>query len=68
MITELQAFASDAIQNSIKVDHSAKWREWNCGKKRTERRLPCYLNKDFYIPKFDEMTLEAFNLLKDTNE
>ena len=53
---------------TIKVDHSAKWREWNCGKKRTERRLPCYLNKDFYIPKFNEMTLEAFNLLKDTNE
>jgi hypothetical protein len=26
--------------------------------------LPCYLNQDFYIPKFEEMTLETIELLE----
>jgi hypothetical protein len=37
---------------------------WNFGKKPIEKRLPCYLNQGFYIPKFEEMTLETIELLE----
>ncbi len=67
MTIESPVYASDATWNSIKANHSAKWREWNCGKMPTEKRLPCYLNKDIYIPRFEEMTLEAVELLKEIN-
>jgi len=64
MITESQVYALSATQNSIKVDHSAKWREWNCGKKPTGELLPSYLKKDIYIPSFKNMTLELVVLQK----
>ena len=64
MITESQAYALSATQSSIKVDHSAKWREWSCGKKRTGELLPSYLNKGIYIPEFTNMNLEVFTLQK----
>ena len=62
--TELPASATPATQNLTKARNSAKWKEWNCGKKPTEKRLPCYLNQDTYIPKFQEMTFETLELLK----
>lgn len=62
MITESQAYASSATPNSIKADHSAKWREWNCGKKRTGELLPNYSSKDIYIPEFTNMNLEIHTL------
>ena len=70
MITELPAYASNAMQNLTKEQKCQKMNVWNFGKKRTEERLPCYLNKGFYIPKFEEMTFETvklLNLLNDNN-
>lgn len=64
MTIELQAFALDATVNLTKGKPLAKQREWICGKKRTEKRLPSYLNKGFYIPKFHEMTYESVELLE----
>jgi len=34
----------------------------------TEKRLPCYSSKGFYIPKFEEMTYETVELLEMLNE
>lgn len=62
MIIELQASALNATRNLTKVDHSAKWREWNCGKKPTGELLPSYLNKGIYIPEFTNMNLEVHTL------
>ena len=62
MITESQAYALSATQSSIKVDHSAKGREWSCGKKRTGELLPNYSSKDIYIPEFTNMNLEIHTL------
>ena len=65
MTTELPVCASNAIQNSIKEKTLQKSKEWNCGKKRTEKRLPCYLNQGFYIPNFSDMTFETVELLNE---
>jgi len=64
MTTELQASATNATMKLTKDQNSAKQRDWTSGKNRTEKRLPSYSSKDFYIPKFDEMTYEAVKLLK----
>ena len=64
MITELPVYASDAIQNSTKELKCQRSKGWNFGKKPIEKRLPCYLNQGFYIPKFEEMTLETIELLE----
>ena len=45
-----------------------KKKELSFGKHRTEKRLPVYLNKDFYIPKFEEMDYDAVMLLRQINE
>lgn len=67
MTIELPQCVLPATQNSIKAQISAKQREWLGGKKRTEKRLPCYLNQGFYIPSFDEMTQDAVELLNSLN-
>jgi len=65
MITELPVCASNATQNLTKAKISAKQKDWNYGKKRTEKRLPCYLNQGFYIPNFSDMTFETVELLNE---
>ena len=67
MTTELPQCVTPATQNSTKVRHLAKQREWLGGKKRTEKRLPCYLNQGFYIPSFEQMTQDAVELLNSLN-
>lgn len=62
MTIESQAYASPATQTLTKGKTLASPKEWNYGKKRTEKRLPCYLNGGFYIPNFSEMSLETINL------
>ena len=64
MTTELPAYALDATQNLTKELKCQKPKGWNFGKKPIEKRLPCYLNQGFYIPKFEEMTLETIELLE----
>lgn len=59
-----QAYASNATTKSTKGQISARQKDWTCGKKRTEKRLPCYLNEGFYIPKFEEMDYDTVELLK----
>ena len=66
-ITESHHSATPVTQKSTKVQHLAKQREWVGGKKRTERRLPSYLNQGFYIPSFEEMTQDAVELLNSLN-
>ena len=67
MTTELPQCVTPATQKSIKGQISPKQREWLGGKKRTEKRLPCYLNQGFYIPSFEEMTQDAVELLNSLN-
>jgi hypothetical protein len=67
MTTESHHFALPVTQKSTKVRHLAKQREWLGGKKRTEKRLPCYLNQGFYIPSFEQMTQDAVELLNSLN-
>jgi hypothetical protein len=67
MIIELPAYVSDATQNSIKGLKCQRSKGWNFGKKPIEKRLPCYSNQDFYIPKFEEMSLETIELLEMLN-
>jgi hypothetical protein len=62
--TELPVYVSDATQNLTKGQKCLKAKGWNFGKKRTEKRLPCYLNQGTYIPKFQEMTFETIELLQ----
>ena len=64
MTIESQASASSATTKSTKDQISARQKDWTCGKKRTEKRLPCYLNEGFYIPKFEEMDYDTVELLK----
>jgi hypothetical protein len=64
MTIELQASASNATTKSTKDQISAKQRDWTGGKKRTEKRLPCYLNEAFYIPKFEEMDYDTVQVLQ----
>lgn len=64
MTIELQASVSNATTKSTKDQISARQKDWTCGKKRTEKRLPCYLNEGFYIPKFEEMDYDTVELLK----
>ena len=66
-ITESAHYVLPVTQKSTKVQHLAKQREWNGGKKRTEKRLPCYLNQGFYIPSFEQMTQDAVELLNSLN-
>ena len=66
-ITESAHYVLPVTQKSTKVRHLAKQREWLGGKKRTEKRLPCYLNQDFYIPSFEQMTQDAVELLNSLN-
>jgi hypothetical protein len=66
-ITELPHCVLPVTQKSTKVQHLAKQKDWNGGKKRTEKRLPSCLNQGFYIPSFEEMTLEAMELLNSLN-
>ena len=63
-ITELPACVTNATQNLTKEQKCQKPKGWNFGKKRTEKRLPCYLNQAFYIPKFEEMTQDTVELLE----
>ena len=63
MITELPVYATNATMKLTKVASCQNKKDWTCGKIRTETRLPAYLNKAFYIPKFEEMTYEATRLL-----
>ena len=63
-ITELPVYALPATQNLTKELKCQKPKGWNFGKKRTEKRLPCYLNQDFYIPRFEEMTQDTVELLE----
>ncbi len=63
-ITELPACVTNATQNLTKEQKCQKPKEWNFGKKRIEKRLPCYLNQGFYIPKFEEMTQDTVELLE----
>ena len=65
--TELPQCVLPVTQKSTKVRHLAKQKEWLCGKKRTEKRLPCYLNQGFYIPSFEQMTQDAVELLNSLN-
>ena len=66
-ITESAHYVLPVTQKSTKVRHLAKQREWLGGKKRTEKRLPCYLNQGFYIPSFEQMTQDAVELLNSLN-
>jgi hypothetical protein len=65
--TESHHFALPVTQKSTKVQHLAKQREWNGGKKRTEKRLPSYSNQGFYIPSFEQMTQDTVDLLNSLN-
>ena len=64
MTTASQASASNATTKSTKDQISARQRDWTGGKKRTEKRLPCYLNEAFYIPKFEEMDYDTVQVLQ----
>ena len=64
MTTESQAYVSNATTKSTKDQISARQRDWTGGKKRTEKRLPCYLNEAFYIPKFEEMDYDTVQVLQ----
>ena len=64
MTTELEASVSNATTKSIKDQNLAKQRDWTSGKKRTEKRLPSYSIKGFYIPKFDEMDYDTVMFIK----
>ena len=66
-ITESHHSATPVTQKSTKVQHLAKQREWNGGKKRTEKRLPSYLSRGFYIPSFEQMTHDTVDLLNSLN-
>jgi hypothetical protein len=66
-ITESHHSASPVTQKSTKVQHLAKQREWVGGKKRTERRLPSYSSRGFYIPSFEQMTQDTVELLNSLN-
>ena len=66
-ITESAHYVLPVTQKLTKVQHLAKQREWLGGKKRTEKRLPCYLNQGFYIPSFEQMTQDAVELLNSLN-
>jgi len=63
MITESPVCATNATMKLTKAANYQSKKDWNCGKIRTETRLPAYLNRAFYIPKFEEMTYEATRLL-----
>lgn len=65
--TESHHFVLPVTQKSTKVQHLAKQREWNGGKKRTEKRLPSYSNQGFYIPSFERMTQDTVDLLNSLN-
>ncbi len=65
--TELAHCVLPVTQKSTKVQHLAKQREWNGGKKRTEKRLPSYSNQGFYIPSFEQMTQDTVELLNSLN-
>ena len=67
MTTELPQCVLPVTQKSTKVRHLAKQREWLGGKKRTEKRLPSYSSRGFYIPSFEQMTQEAMELLNSLN-
>ena len=67
MITESHHSATPVTQKSTKVQHSAKRKEWAGGKKRTEKRLPSYSSRGFYIPSFEEMTQDTVELLNSLN-
>lgn len=67
MTIESPAYASNATQSLTKGQKCLRSKGWSFGKMPTEKRLPCYLNKDIYIPRFEEMTLEAVELLKEIN-
>jgi hypothetical protein len=66
-ITELAHCVLPVTQKSTKVQHLAKQREWNDGKKRTEKRLPSYSSWGFYIPSFEQMTQDTVDLLNSLN-
>ena len=66
-ITELAHCVLPVTQKSTKVQHLAKQREWNGGKKRTEKRLPSYSSRGFYIPSFEQMTQDTVDLLNSLN-
>jgi hypothetical protein len=66
-ITESHHFATPVTQKSTKVQHLAKQKEWVGGKKRTERRLPSYSSRGFYIPSFEQMTQDTVELLNSLN-
>ena len=66
-ITELAHCVLPVTQKSTKVQHLAKQREWNGGKKRTEKRLPSYSSRGFYIPSFEQMTHDTVDLLNSLN-
>ncbi len=67
MITESHHSATPVTQKLTKVQHLAKQREWVGGKKRTERRLPSYSSRGFYIPSFEQMTQDTVELLNSLN-
>ena len=67
MITESHHSVTPVTQKSTKVQHLAKQREWVGGKKRTEKRLPSYSSRGFYIPSFEEMTQDTVELLNSLN-
>jgi hypothetical protein len=67
MITESHHSATPVTQKSTKAQHLAKQREWLGGKKRTEKRLPSYSSRGFYIPSFEEMTQDTVELLNSLN-
>jgi len=64
MTTELQASVSNATTKSTKVKSCPKTKELSFGKKRTEKRLPSYSSKGFYIPKFNEMDYDTVMFMK----
>jgi hypothetical protein len=66
-ITELPHCVLPVTQKLTKVQHLAKQREWNGGKKRTEKRLPSYSSRGFYIPSFEQMTHDTVELLNSLN-
>ena len=66
-ITESHHSATPVTQKSTKVQHLAKQREWVGGKKRTEKRLPSYSSRGFYIPSFEQMTQDTVELLNSLN-
>ena len=67
MTTVLQASATNATTKSTKDQNLVKQRDWTSGKKRTEKRLPSYSSRGFYIPSFEEMTQDTVELLNSLN-